>query len=523
LVFAGFEKKMNLNFRYSSESVFTLIPYSNFLYLLQNLRQLLKFIQEKIYAMILKPFLSGRILLPVLLSIIIAGCIKSHSSNPSNPEEALIHQAMQFFTDSVDASAISSQSAQENPRLACRKFPQWSAARTVLTSAGMSVVVPIQYEKPLQVRTNFSGNKLLDLGELTQMLIYRDILNHFHAQIITAFPDNLHLTSGQSTFTGILFVEDWAGNRLSQLKSITGGSVLTFSPTISSKSKPFQPATENQVAPNAIISTCYQITGYNYSESDPDGGESWTEPAGCDYSYVPDEGVASYSGLSSSDYTGIATVGRTSIYVASGTNPIGNIQDYFKCFTNIGGNDHLYTVMLCVDQPDPGTREPWGFSSGPDGTSATGNPVDVGHTFLVFTESYGGTTIARNVGFYPAGNVTPVYPSDQGQLDNNASSIYNISLTITLTNAQFFTMLNFVEQGNNPGYLYNLNSNNCTTFALNALASGGVDINSTKGSWPGGSGFDPGDLGQDIQSMALDPDMTRNTVESAHPNLGTCN
>ena len=60
--------------------------------------------------------------------------------------------------------------------------------------------------------------------------------------------------------------------------------------------------------------------------------------------------------------------------------------------------------------------------------------------------------------------------SERGaELNDNESSIYNISLTVTIDNGQFFNMLNYVSQGNNPGYLYNLNSNNCTTFALTAL------------------------------------------------------
>jgi hypothetical protein len=46
---------------------------------------------------------------------------------------------------------------------------------------------------------------------------------------------------------------------------------------------------------------------------------------------------------------------------------------------------------------------------------------------------------------------------------------------------------------------------------------------STIGSWAGGTGNDPGDLGEDIMSLALSTGMSRSTTILNHPNLGTCN
>lgn len=62
-----------------------------------------------------------------------------------------------------------------------------------------------------------------------------------------------------------------------------------------------------------------------------------------------------------------------------------------------------------------------------------------------------------------------------------------------------------------------------TKFALHGVGAGGVDLPNTQGSWPGGSGDDPGDLGQDILSMSLPANASRNTVQSPHPNQGSCN
>jgi len=55
------------------------------------------------------------------------------------------------------------------------------------------------------------------------------------------------------------------------------------------------------------------------------------------------------------------------------------------------------------------------------------------------------------------------------------------------------------------------------------LQAGFVNISSRIGSWTSGSGYDPGDLGEDIRNMPLSSNMSRNTVENPHPNVGNCN
>src|SRR5438105_15226780 len=110
-------------------------------------------------------------------------------------------------------------------------------------------------------------------------------------------------------------------------------------------------------------------------------------------------------------------------------------------------------------------------------------------------------TIVRNIGFYPSGNVWLYSPSGQGQLNNDANMAYTISLTITTTSSQFTQILDYLSQGNNSGYQYNLNTNNCSTFALNALGAGSIILPRTIGYWLNGSGVNPGDLGEDIRSL----------------------
>jgi hypothetical protein len=206
--------------------------------------------------------------------------------------------------------------------------------------------------------------------------------------------------------------------------------------------------------------------------------------------------------------------------VLGAENRIGNIKDYLKCFDTNPGADHRYEVTLCVSQPRPGTSEAWDFSA--KEYSEHGNPVFVGHVFLTMKETTGLKKIIRNVGFYPEGNVWPYHPSDQGCLNNDSYTSFNIGLNIEVNSHQFTQILNYLAKGNDKGYRYNLNSNNCTNFALDALSAAGIFIPRNVGNWNGGSGLNPGRLGQDLRTMKLSSHMNLITVYEAHGNQGDC-
>ena len=57
---------------------------------------------------------------------------------------------------------------------------------------------------------------------------------------------------------------------------------------------------------------------------------------------------------------------------------------------------------------------------------------------------------------------------------------------------------------------------------MGAMAAAGVNILTSTGSWPGGSGKDPGDLGEDVKAMTLGSNMSRSTIYRSHPNVGNC-
>ena len=440
-----------------------------------------------------------------LLPFCLLACEKKVSSLSGSGN--LISQAQIFFSDS-----IANRGQAVNYRAEQARSVQWDLAQVIPLKKGQGVLAPIVYSEPMMVKANFSGEFYFHLNYLTQLLVFKYADSAEKALVITSFPDSNFFKNPNGKFTGIKFIEDWQGHPVSKLLYGADGTI-----------KKYVEMTK-EVAALEVIETCYTISGYNYSADDPDNGYYWTESAGCSGSFIEsdDGGVGAGAGASGSGGGGSAGSG---IALANGNNVIGNIIDYLKCFSNYGGTDHSYQVTICVSQPVPGSSTPWTTTpGGPAGSSDAGNPVDVGHTYLVFSEIFSGYSIVRNVGFYPQATVYPWSPSSQGQLNNDAGHDYNISLTMTVDNGQFFNMLNFIDQGNNAGYMYNLNTNNCTTFSLQALDAGGVILPSTVGTWPGGGiGNDPGDLGEDIRGMQLSSNMTRNTTYSARPNLYTCN
>ncbi len=454
------------------------------------------------------------LILVILTSLMVNSCLKTSPLVHEPSEDTFVSVARRYFTDSVLLTGGDPVDYQSR----IKRTVLWDRAKHVQTPTAEGVLVPVQYNDPLFIKATSCGDRLFHLNDLTHLLVYRQAGGAFHAEVLMSVPDTAYLLNPTASFTGQLFVTDWLGNPLDKYL-YTGSEVRKYRPP--------------SVQVTSISGYCSTIYGYNYSPGDPGRGYAWSQPGPCYFFYFPDQGGEIYEPLRSglgygdnegSDGSGSGLNGNIHIVIPPPDNPIANVADYFKCFTNVGGSDHKYTVTICVDQPVPNTRTPWTpIPGGPIGSSNGGNVVDVGHTFLIFTESYGGTNITRNVGFYPTAMVNPASKSSQGRLNNDEGHEYNISATFTVPNATFFTMLNFAARGNTSGFMYNLNTENCTSYALQTLVQGGINLPSTMGTWIGGVGNNPGDLGEDIRQMTPLANMTKSTVENFHPNIGNCN
>jgi hypothetical protein len=461
----------------------------------------------------MKPLSFRRIGHGLFLIVLFLSCQKRQEKTPTGALPAEIQSARMFFNNTILSSTAPSSFSNYRSRLP--KSARWDLAQTTLLSGQPVVTVPIQFAGNVYVTSDLAPGSAFDLGGLTRLVISRDSANVFHYGLFTYIPDSTAIRT-QSYISGILLSEDWQGNSISSPQRFAHR-----------KSTAAVAADNKQVDIVQTIQVCNEIDGYNYAPDDPAGGlTSWSETS-CNTYALPSQttgptiGPGSLPGL-----LGPKPIPILTVEIAPPTNPISDIASYFKCFTNGSAPDHTYSIQVCVDQPDPGTRDPWGLTAGGlAGSLNVGNVVNSGHTFLIFTENNQGNITSRNVGFYPSGIVYPTNNGaySQGVLGNDESHIYNISLTLNVTSNQFFNILNYVSLGNNTGYYYNLNTNNCATFALNALSAGGISLPSTQGSWPGGSGNDPGDLGEDIRNLTLSSSMARNTVENPHPNIGSCN
>jgi len=447
------------------------------------------------------------VIIITLIGLTVSSCLKTSPLVHPSADAAFVNAARGYFTDSL----LSAAGTPVDYKSGIVRAVAWENADYLKLPTAEAALVPVHYHDPLMVKASFGGNHLFHLDDLTKLLIYKRPGEPFHVEVLTAIPDSGYIQDPSGGFRGYVFAEDWWGNQLDQYLYVKEGVRKYESPTVQTTS---------------VVRYCNVVYGYNYASGDPGGGYSWVQAGGCYYMYLPDRLDDIHGGLSGglgmSGGGGFSGAG-SSVAIAPPDNPIANVADYLKCFTNVGGDDHTYSVTICVQQPVPGSRSAYKWvDGGPIGSSNEGNIVNVGHTFLIFTEQYGNTTITRNMGFYPASGVKPGSSIAPGKLNNDETHTYNVSATFSVTNANFFLMLNYASKGNNPGFYYNLNSENCTTFALQTLTQGGINLPNTIGSWPGGMGCNPGDLGEDIKQMAPLSGMTRSTVQNYHPNVGNC-
>ena len=125
------------------------------------------------------------------------------------------------------------------------------------------------------------------------------------------------------------------------------------------------------------------------------------------------------------------------------------------------------TVTFCVEAPDPGTRNAI-------------NNMEVGHTFL--TVDYGNGDV-YSFGFYPE-KLTRTdiifQRSIKGGVENDNGHEYNEYLTYEITREQADQLLEFAQ---NYDEKYNVVTNNCTTFVVDALKSIGINVPTTEKTW----------------------------------------
>ncbi|QGN21717.1 hypothetical protein [Elizabethkingia anophelis] len=191
-------------------------------------------------------------------------------------------------------------------------------------------------------------------------------------------------------------------------------------------------------------------------------------------------------------------------------NPSGekiiNIKDYLKCLNLSQGA----TVTLYVAQPTPNTTSTW---------SGSVTDPNVGHTFISITQ--GGIT--RFMGFYPSQGISPFSspPAAKGILINDQGHAFNVSITSNINASQLSNLVGYINSVSTA--TYNLNTFNCTNFGIDAAGKVGIFLPKTSGTWPGGGGANPGNLGQDLRGLNNSSVQKNTSGGNAPKNSGSCN
>ncbi|MDF2191394.1 hypothetical protein [Paraflavitalea sp. CAU 1676] len=446
------------------------------------------------------------LLFGLLISASFYACKKE--ARKTDSLSSFAQEARYFFENEVQNSlqlpSTNQPPIQRNPRTEQKPMPIWKELTHVKSPVGKGIVVPLKFEKDAYMHIP-GAEYAYSISQTSKLFIYRDTQNSMQAVRLTYIP-NAEYTP-ESQFSGFILAENWQGEKLAVYKQEANGKLLFEAPIPN---------------PNAKYE-CIYLEGFNYSELDPKG-YSYSQLIGCYFTPEIVSPVAYDKPLipETSGGGGLIRPGNLTrepvITLFGGNSPINNIKGYFNCFDNVPGEENQYQITVCVVQPSPGRRHPW-YPINPYINDL--NPVYTGHAFLILSQNRAGNSFIRNVGFYPMESVNPYSPRSAGQLNNDQYREFDVRLAINVTSSQFFAVLDHISLTANAQY--DLNLNNCTSFVIASLASAGVNIPATRGTWMNGGGFNPGDLGQDIREMEPTQNMTPSSITGKHENKGVCN
>uniref|UniRef100_UPI0040474788 hypothetical protein n=3 Tax=Roseivirga sp. TaxID=1964215 RepID=UPI0040474788 len=258
---------------------------------------------------------------------------------------------------------------------------------------------------------------------------------------------------------------------------------------------------------NTEVCDYYLVTVYDHSTNGTKNvWYTYISEENCRIVWIAEQAAAGTTTCPSGTGDGEIPVIEPSIWssdliILQDSEAIENIVEYLKCFdSNVGG-----TVSIYVDQPV-------------NNSPATHVGTEVGHTFISVNQ--GGVT--RFFGFYPNGGVYPlVRPGAESILGNDSNHPYDVKIDINVNSSEMASVLNAARAFGNTRY--HLNTYNCTDFGFTISSAAGVILPDTNGSWPGGGGSNPGNLGQDLRTMPTNSKYSVSTVPgTASSNSGNC-
>ncbi|MBE9599542.1 hypothetical protein [Pedobacter sp. MC2016-24] len=395
------------------------------------------------------------------------------------------------------------------------------------------VEIPLYYnQRPSSFfnRENLSAEdaqKVLD-GSFDRLIIYKDKnTGKVDQRIIRFIPSfeylqknnndisNNHLNKLDRNFNGYLKYMSWDGTDLYLLKIVNGRSVQKF-----------DYKTINSAKSARTSETCETICSWDYVQncwySDPEHTQNehcgeWTLVATscwseCTGTVTPPVNPCPSGNCGGStppvDQTGNTWPNNILLLEPHVSSVVKDMVKYLECF-----NATLpATINIYVDQPEANTSKTW---------SGTINDPDVGHTFVSIEQTIGSQVITRVFGFYPNKSINPFYGQTAGsEIHNDGGHLYDVKVTVVVPPAKLAAALTFSK---NYSQGYDLDNYNCTDFGLGFANTIGVHLPDVDGTWPGGGGSNPGNLGQSIRGLESSTNMTiKKTSGTAVGNTGNC-
>ncbi|WP_118973081.1 tetratricopeptide repeat protein [Taibaiella koreensis] len=188
---------------------------------------------------------------------------------------------------------------------------------------------------------------------------------------------------------------------------------------------------------------------------------------------------------------GRLVVDKDTIMIADGDRHAGamTLSEITAPFDD-GKKAIAYGILLHFKQPVAGTRKAF-----------TGINT-VGHMFITLTKFNADSGyVSRTFGFYPDKDyllsATPLMPGSTAVFKDDAGRDWDELMAKFVSKRKFNRILRMVMRYSRRRY--HLNKNNCTDFGLVIAGIAGIRIKDTRGSWPLGSGNNPGDAGQSVQ------------------------
>lgn len=183
------------------------------------------------------------------------------------------------------------------------------------------------------------------------------------------------------------------------------------------------------------------------------------------------------------------------IYYVEIKGPKVDPKEETKCFDTT----KPAKVTLYVEQPIPNSRE---------------ITASIGHTFIGIEQG----NVSRYLGFYPDSAEASLLSPQDAQMHENSGDIYDVSITMDVSPGQLTNVINFI---NEYPEVYDLNNYNCSDFGIDVAEKCGVNLPRTIGVYDKYifrfEGRNPADLGQDIRSMSLPTEVTRNSTGGNAP------